>query len=62
MNKGGEHWETFENNCNDCFTQCFREPSIETPFEDAKLVSKIWWFNHVKKPRSMRVPMPLGAT
>ena len=56
MNKGGERWETFENNCNDCFTQCFREPSIETPFEDAKLVSKIWWFNHVRKPRPMLAP------
>ncbi len=40
-------WELYNNNCNDCFTQCFREPSIENPFEDARLLSKIWWFNHV---------------
>jgi MoaA/NifB/PqqE/SkfB family radical SAM enzyme len=43
------NWEKFDNQCNDCFTQCFREPSIENPFEDVKLVSKIWWFNHMKK-------------
>jgi MoaA/NifB/PqqE/SkfB family radical SAM enzyme len=41
-------WDKFTEDCNDCFTQCFREPSMPTPFEDAKLVSKIWWFNHVK--------------
>ncbi len=48
------NWEYYDNQCNDCFTQCFREPSIENPFEDVKLVSKIWWFNHVKnrKPTS----------
>ncbi len=47
-------WEYYDNQCNDCFTQCFREPSIENPLEDVKLVSKIWWFNHVKnrKPAS----------
>ncbi len=42
------NWEYYDNQCNDCFTQCFREPSIENPFEDVRLVSKIWWFNHMK--------------
>ncbi len=46
-------WEVFDNDCNDCFTQCFREPSIPNPFEDAKLVSKIWWFNHVKTRKTV---------
>ncbi|GGM68046.1 hypothetical protein GCM10007108_02640 [Thermogymnomonas acidicola] len=41
-------WETYENNCNECFTQCFREPSMGRFWEDAKLVSRIWWYNHVK--------------
>lgn len=46
-------WEYYDNQCNDCFTQCFREPSIENPFEDVRLLSKIWWFNHMKhKPKS----------
>lgn len=61
MNRGGEKWEKFENNCNDCFTQCFREPSMETPFEDVKLVSKIWWFNHVRKPAGKVVSNPLPS-
>ena len=55
MNKKPQ-WETFDNNCNDCFTQCFREPSIENPFEDARLISKIWWFNHVK---TRKISLPL---
>ncbi len=46
------NWEYYDNQCNDCFTQCFREPSIENPLEDVKLVSKIWWFNHVKNRKS----------
>ncbi|MEM3675620.1 MAG: radical SAM protein [Thermoplasmataceae archaeon] len=51
-------WDYFENNCNDCFTQCFREPSIEMPFEDARLVSKIWWFIHVKNRHFVRSSAP----
>ena len=54
-------WEYYDNQCNDCFTQCFREPSIENPFEDVKLVSKIWWFNHVKN-RNPRNGVPVPTT
>lgn len=62
MNKKPE-WEYYDNQCNDCFTQCFREPSIENPFEDVKLVSKIWWFNHVKNRRSGNgLPVPTPST
>ena len=56
------NWEYFDNHCNDCFTQCFREPSIENPFEDVKLVSKIWWFNHVKNRKPTAAYASLSAT
>lgn len=58
MNKKA-NWDYYDNQCNDCFTQCFREPSIENPFEDVKLISKIWWFNHVKNRKTRnRVAVP----
>ncbi len=60
MNKKA-NWEYYDNQCNDCFTQCFREPSIENPFEDVRLVSKIWWFNHVKNRKTgngIAIPSP----
>lgn len=41
-------WGNFDNSCNECFDQCFREPSLESKFEAASLITKIWWYNHVK--------------
>ncbi len=48
LNKKSE-WETYDNHCNKCFTECFLEPSIHRDFEAASLIGKIWWFNHIKK-------------
>lgn len=47
MNKGPK-WESYDNGCSECFDECFREPSLEKPLEEAALLSKIWWYNHVK--------------
>jgi MoaA/NifB/PqqE/SkfB family radical SAM enzyme len=36
--------ERYTNNCNECFIQCFREPSIFAPIEQAKLLFRIYRF------------------
>ncbi|WP_393971176.1 radical SAM protein [Oxyplasma meridianum] len=60
MNKKPQ-WEKFENSCNDCFTQCFREPSMDNKLEDARLLTKIWWYNHVKgKSSAKKEPLDNG--
>ena len=38
-------WDDYTNTCNDCFIQCFREPSMNNIFEQAKLVSRIYLYN-----------------
>ncbi len=39
-------WDDFNNTCNACFIQCFREPSIKSPIEQAKLVAGVYLYNH----------------
>ncbi len=38
-------WEIYDNKCNACFIQCFREPSIRKPLEQAKLITGIYLYN-----------------
>jgi MoaA/NifB/PqqE/SkfB family radical SAM enzyme len=38
-------WDDYTNTCNDCFIQCFREPSETNFIEQATLVSKIYLYN-----------------
>jgi MoaA/NifB/PqqE/SkfB family radical SAM enzyme len=38
-------WTEYINTCNDCFIQCFREPSIKKPLEQGKLIAEIYLYN-----------------
>ncbi len=38
-------WDVYDNHCNSCFIQCFREPSIKKPVEQGKLVVGIYLYN-----------------
>ncbi|MGC8645129.1 MAG: radical SAM protein [Thermoplasmata archaeon] len=38
-------WEKWNNNCNECFIQCFREPSMKNVLEQATLVTRIYLYN-----------------
>lgn len=46
LNDDGKIWKDYENRCNDCMIECFREPSIPKNFEKAMLIYKIWRFTH----------------
>lgn len=45
-------WKIYDNNCNACFIQCFREPSIKKPIEQAKLIAGIYLYNRRSDSRA----------